>query len=163
MAFSVLLVCTGNTCRSAMAEGILRSLLSELGHPAEGPDGVRVMSAGTAGLTGFPASDLARAVAESHGVDISGHLSRALTDDIVERADLILTMTRSHLDRVAAEWPEASSRTFLLSEFANGSDEDIADPMGGPRKAYGAAYDTIEEYLRLALPRILESAAEGSK
>lgn len=160
MPFSVLLVCTGNTCRSAMAEGILRSMLREGEAGTGGEDRVHVFSAGTAGLAGFPASELAREVSASRGVDISGHLSRALTADTIERAGLILAMTGRHVDRVLAESPAASERTFLLSDYAGSGREEVPDPMGGRREDYETAYDMIEGYLRLALPRILESAGE---
>jgi protein-tyrosine-phosphatase len=160
MPFSVLLVCTGNTCRSAMAEGILRSLIQDSASGEEGGDSVFVFSAGTAGLTGFPPSDYARGVAREHGVDISEHLSRALTGETIDRADLILAMAEVHVDRILAESPDASGRTFLLSEYAGATADDVPDPMGGSRRDYETVYRMLDAYLRRALPRILDSAGE---
>ncbi|MBN2565525.1 MAG: low molecular weight protein arginine phosphatase [Candidatus Eisenbacteria bacterium] len=160
MPFSVLLVCTGNTCRSAMAEGILKSLLEDRGRGRNGADLVHVLSAGTAGLAGFPATDSAISVAREHGIDISGHLSRALTGETIDRADLILAMTRSHLGRILENRPDASAFTFQLSEFADGSRVDVPDPIGDPREEYEKAYTMMDTYLRLALPRILEWVGE---
>jgi protein-tyrosine-phosphatase len=99
-------------------------------------------------------------VASSRGIDISGHLSRALRADTIERADLILCMARRHVDSVLAESPSAEGKTFLLARFADGSGVEVPDPMGGTRADYETACDMIENYLKQALPRILESAGE---
>lgn len=158
MAISVLLVCTGNTCRSAMAEGILRSLIPE-GRGAE----IAVSSAGTAGLRSAPATEHAQAVCLEHGVDISHHRSRGLTEGMLAGSDLILGMTHAHVNFVGSLDPDASGRTFLLSEFADGSDHDVPDPIGGSMEEYEAAYDMMERYLAKALPAILELAGGGER
>jgi protein-tyrosine phosphatase len=154
MPFRVLMVCTGNTCRSPLAEGILRALV-----PTDAPS-ITVASAGTAGFDGAPATRLARDVARSHGVDISAHRSSALMRRALEEADLVLAMTREHEDDVLSLAPDARKQTFLLSEFASGEREDVPDPVGGTLEDYEAVYAMLDGYLRKALPRIV-AMAEG--
>jgi protein-tyrosine-phosphatase len=158
MPFTVLLVCTGNTCRSAMAEGILRSLV-----PDDRRESVVVGSAGTAGLIGAPATEHARSVCMEHGIDIGSHESRALSDAVLGGSDLVLAATRGHSDYVASTDPESAGRTFLLSEFADGSDVDVPDPIGAPREEYESVFEMLEGYLEKALPKILELAGEEER
>lgn len=137
-----------------MAEGILRSLVAAR-------RGIRVGSAGTAEIDGMPASPLARQVSAEHGVDISGHRSRGLAGRLATGWDLVLGMTREHVDHVERTAPTYRGRVFLLSEFADGSDVDVPDPIGGPREEYEEVYETIERYLEAALPRITSMAGEA--
>jgi len=133
-----------------MGEGILRELALRV------PDaGIVVASAGTLGIVGAPATDEATTVARSHGVDISGHASSALTAELMRTFDLILAMTELHVDELAQRFPDAAGRTHLLSLFADGSDTDVPDPIGGPVEEYQSAYRMIEGYLTSALPKIV--------
>ncbi len=157
MPLRVLLVCSGNTCRSAMGEGILRKLVASVPRA-----NVEVSSAGTLGIEGAPATDEAIEVARRHGVDIGGHLSRAVTPDRVERADLILGMTALHVDELRRRFPAAVDRVHLLSVFADGSDVDVPDPIGGPTEEYERAYEMIEALLGSALPRIAGSTGPAA-
>ena len=134
-SLSVLFVCTGNTCRSPMAEGLFRHLLAEkLGcKSAEIEDrGVIVMSAGIAAMLGGRAAGEAVNVLSPMGVDLTAHESQPLTEQLVRHADVILAMTRAHRQAILAEWPAAAERVKLLSHDG----VDVPDPVGGPAELY---------------------------
>jgi len=114
--FTLLFVCTGNTCRSSMAAAICRRLVEELAPGAR----LRVLSAGTAALAGAPATPHARAALSERGVNLSDHRATPLTPDLVRRADLVLTMTRGHRRTVLDMVPEAENKVFTLGEFVAG-------------------------------------------
>jgi protein-tyrosine phosphatase len=142
----VLFICTGNTCRSPMAEGMFRHRVAQrLGcKPEEVEDrGVIVMSAGIAAMMGGRPSPDAVTVMADMGIDLSAHESQPLTEQLVRHADLILTMTRSHRQAILAEWPHAAERTRLLCH--DGS--DVADPVGGPTEFYRRSAGQIGEQL----------------
>lgn len=151
----VLFVCTGNTCRSALAEGIARKMLVERLH-----DNVEVSSAGTDAWDGGVATDEALLVGMERGLDIGGHRSRKLTREIVKEADLILTMGPQQLTAVRRLGKAANSH--LLSQYASGgqSDRMIRDPFGGDLEAYRATADDLQEQVRLALDRFLSGLEE---
>lgn len=144
--FQVLLVCTGNTCRSAMAEGILRSLLKQ-----KGADDIIVSSAGVGGLEGYPASGFAVEVAKNWHVDISGHRARQLSHETIEKADLILAMSPEHADYILRTEPEARKKTYLLKSFPKlyvPSQEGVNDPIGGSLDQYNQTYLELDEAMR---------------
>ena len=138
-----------------MAEGMLRAMLER-----EGASGVSVGSAGTAGIEGMPATAPAVAVTAEHGIDLSGHVSRALTRELAEASDLILAMTRGHEQDILATAPSVEGRVFLLSEFAGVGDADVPDPIGGPEEEYREVYGMLDEMLEAAVPRIVKAAEE---
>jgi protein-tyrosine phosphatase len=157
--FTILLVCTGNTCRSPMAAGILKKMLADAG-----VSGVQVASAGTAALEGMPATDLAVETSSDWGIDLSGHRSQPLTDELVERADLILTMTPEHREEVFLYDPAAASKVFLLKSFPGPANNDpsfyIRDPIGGGPGEYQRSFLEIEESLRRIFSGILQKAGK---
>lgn len=152
----VLLLCTGNVCRSPLAEGILRHLIRREGHSAE----FVVESAGTHASPGAPVSANSVEVAGEHGIDIRGHVARPLSRRMAERSDLILAMEAEHADFVRMAYPEAEEKTFVLTRYADpgGDPLGVPDPIGLGLAAYRDTFDRIETGLRAALPRILALA-----
>jgi protein-tyrosine phosphatase len=128
MGIEVLVVCTGNICRSPMGEVLLRAHLGVHGVPA------RVRSAGTLAWGGG-ATDHAVAVMREHGLDLSGHESRQLDRALVESADLVLGMTRNHVGRVGGLVPDAADRTFLVGELVR-LGGDVKRRGGEPLRAW---------------------------
>jgi protein-tyrosine-phosphatase len=157
----VLFVCTGNTCRSPMAEGILKKMLEDQGVSAVG-----VSSAGICGLDNIPATPFAIQVARDRNVDISRHLSRQLTKKILDETDLVLAMAQEHLDFIRRMDEAASSRVFLLRLFPQSHSESntkqdpgvlsIKDPVGGSLANYEKSFREIEKEVKRILPDILK-------
>ncbi|QDT03210.1 Threonylcarbamoyl-AMP synthase [Rubripirellula lacrimiformis] len=136
----IALVCTGNTCRSPMAETLLRDQLAKkLGCE----DAVRVLSAGVAASTGSGATPQAIEVMGRRGLDLTGHSSRPLDDSVMGVADLVLTMTRGHRAAILAAWPGLHDRVFTLRRDGG----DIADPVGMPVDVYEGCADQISSEL----------------
>jgi protein-tyrosine-phosphatase len=127
----VVFVCTGNICRSAMAEAMAAA--------THGGDGVVFESAGVRAMAGWSATRSAEAVCAEIGVDAGGHRARQFTREMAESADRIYVMTADHLDSVVAIAPEAADRTAMLRPDG----ADIADPYGLPTSVYRACRDEI--------------------
>src|SRR6267143_2740391 len=154
---TVLFVCTGNVCRSPMAEGIFR-------HAVQGRGDYRVFSAGLGAMEGQPPSHYAVQAVRELGIDISGQRSRMLTPELVDEADYIFGMTHSHIDTVILMYPHAAEKTFLLREFDETLDlfeKDISDPIGGSYDIYLNCRDQIEQGIA-SLLRFIEQDEGGS-
>jgi glycine hydroxymethyltransferase len=150
---SVLFLCTGNICRSPIAEGFFRRLL---GNRKE----IEVASAGVHAVRGQPPSLYAVQVCEEEGVDISGLRSQPLTAALVDRATHIFAMTGAHLESIRMLFPQGAEKSFLLREFEEPGTtvwRDVPDPIGLGRDVYELCARTIKN----ALPSVLAFVEQG--
>src|SRR5271170_5146018 len=136
---TILFICTGNICRSPMAEALFR-------HAVRGRGEFRVLSAGIGAVDGQPPTPHSVTAMRELGVDISAQRSRMLTAELVRQADFIFGMTHGHVDTIALLYPPVAEKTFLLREFDESLDpyeKDIADPIGSPYEIYVHCHEQI--------------------
>jgi len=141
-AVKFLFVCTGNTCRSPMAEGIFRKYLAEkLQCKLDDLDkiGYIIYSGGVMDTAGFPASAEAIAACAAKGIDLTAHRNQGLSKELIEESDLIFAMERMHQEKIIALSHEAANKCFLLA-----GDKCIADPIGHPQEFFNSCADMIE-------------------
>lgn len=135
----ILTVCTGNLCRSPMAEYVLQSKLNQAG-----VIDVLVESAGIIAYDGDPAAARAIEEMERHGIDMTGHRTRRLTREMIDEAELILVAEKGHIHAVLSIAPYASEKIMLIGDLIpDNPDPEIGDPYGGPSGLFEETYNTI--------------------
>ncbi len=155
---TVLLVCTGNICRSPLAAALMQRALGE-----RGVEGIEVGSAGTGAWDGAPVSEGAYLVGLERGLDLSGHRARLLTRELIEQADLILTMARHHRARVDELGGEG--HVFVIGEYAGreGDEAEVSDPFGGDLDVYRETCAELEALVGSAVDRLVKESASGNQ
>ena len=163
MTKAILFVCTGNTCRSAMAEGIFRKMLKER---TEDDSKFNIISAGTSALPGMSPTLEAIKVMNEQGIDISRHIATQVKEDLVKKADLILVMSDTHKYYIKTKFTFAQDKIYLLKEFAQigefksiqktEDNYEVVDPLGRPIEFYRIVARELKENLEKILDKILE-------
>jgi len=135
---NILFVCTGNTCRSPMAEALLKH---------HGKDSYQVKSAGVFAMPGGPASQNAILALKNKGIE-TNHASQQITEDLLQWSTKVLSMTTNHKHILISQFPQYSDKIFTLYEYSNGQNKDISDPYGGSLSIYENTLNELEELVK---------------
>lgn len=158
--FHIVLVCTGNICRSPMAEGILRDSLSPKALSL-----ATVSSAGTGAMARLPASEHSVTVCAEQGIDIASHRSRPLSRYLIEESDLVLGMEECHSTGALSLAPELADRIHVLESYGAGDETapvtGVPDPIGGSLEEYRSSFSRIQQQITDARSRIEREILAG--
>ena len=164
--FIVTFICTGNMCRSPMAEGILKDLVIDEADKNHTIIPIMITSAGTHAVMGGPASHTAVKVMNSHGINLNFHRSKPISESIVRNSDLIITMERNHTEIIKRQWPFCTW-VYELKNFAQDVpvepfEMDIVDPIGMGQEIYEGVFDELYKELSRVKDIIFTTAREKS-
>ncbi|WP_088070246.1 low molecular weight protein arginine phosphatase [Gottfriedia luciferensis] len=135
---NILFVCTGNTCRSPMAEALLRH---------HGKDSYQVKSAGVFAMPGDSASKNAILALKNKGIE-SNHSSQQINEELLQWSTNVLSMTSSHKQMLISQFPQYKDKVYTIYEYINGTDKDISDPYGGSLSIYESTLNELEELVK---------------
>lgn len=163
MIKTILFVCTGNTCRSAMAEGIFKKILKE---KTKDDSKYNIFSAGISALSGMSPTPEAIKVMAEQGINISRHIATQVQEDLVKKADLILVMSNMHKDYIRIKFTFTQNKIYLIKEFAQigefkniqktGENYEVVDPFGKSIEFYQIVARELKENLEKVLEKILK-------
>ncbi|WP_071140369.1 MULTISPECIES: low molecular weight protein arginine phosphatase [Tissierellales] len=148
---NILFVCTGNTCRSPMADGLFENMIE---NNKDNYSNISHTSAGIYVFGGERPTDEAIKVMAEEGIDISQYRSKGLTEKMVEDADVVFVMTKNHKNYMRNSYPSASEKIFTLKEYAYGKEDDIIDPFGEGMEVYRKVKEDIKDALEEILQKM---------